>query len=309
MIVHGNKQISEMVYARRASEGGGAVRLTNMIRGPQVVFGGLKPFSVGWLYAATVQAIRGAFGDDGYAVIVATNQYLNGIAASDPTKATALAALINEDPMMVCSLGLSVEGVTMPKRWLVGDGKVWFETGITTEYRKMSFEVGAALTRALSGEYEMFGNYSGSNSGLTAGHYNTNRVFMYASGGNSNVAVSDLQAYHLYKFVINADQGIFSTDCDGTTANISKAYNLYARNTTIKFMDGQSFNLNKGYYQFTHFDMTYGDSGHKHFVPFKHKDGDNVIPCMLDIEGCQLYYNQGTGTPTIPDISYPPSTP
>lgn len=46
MIAHGRKQISEMVYARKASEGGGAVRLTNMIRGGAVVFGGLKPLSL-----------------------------------------------------------------------------------------------------------------------------------------------------------------------------------------------------------------------------------------------------------------------
>ena len=43
MIIHGNKQISEIVYARKSSEGGGAVRLTNIIRGAQVVFGGLIP--------------------------------------------------------------------------------------------------------------------------------------------------------------------------------------------------------------------------------------------------------------------------
>ena len=185
------------------------------------------------------------------------------------------------------------------RRYLVGDGKVWFETGITTEYTKMSFEVGAALTRALSGEYEMFGNYSGSNQGITAGHYNTNRAFMYASGGNSNVVVSDLQAYHLYKFVIDANNGIFSTECDGTVANISKAYNLYARNATIKFMDGQTFNLNKGFYKFTHFDMTYGDNGHKHYIPFLHEDGNDTIPCMLELISGTIAYNQGSGTPTI----------
>lgn len=108
-----------MVYARKASEGGGAVRLTNMIRGGSVVFGGLEPDVKNWLTNAAKAAILAAFGQtDGKAVIKATNRYLNGIAASDPTKAQALAAFINEDPMMVCSLGLSVEGVTMPIRWL-----------------------------------------------------------------------------------------------------------------------------------------------------------------------------------------------
>lgn len=105
MITHGNKQISEIVYARKASEGGGAVRITNIIRGAQVVFGDLIPRLAWQLLGATKAAILAAFGQtDGKAVIKATNAYLNALAATDPTKATALAGFINEDPMMVMSL-------------------------------------------------------------------------------------------------------------------------------------------------------------------------------------------------------------
>ena len=83
-----------------------------------------------WLTIAAQQAIRGAFGQrDGMAVIKATNAYLNQLAASDRDKATALAALINEDPMMVCSLGLEVEGVTMPIRWMKSTGAQYIDTG------------------------------------------------------------------------------------------------------------------------------------------------------------------------------------
>lgn len=100
MIIHGNKQISERWYARKASEGGGAVRLTNIIRGAQVVFGDLYP-AIWWLTGATKAAILAAFGQtDGKAVIKATNAYLNALAATDPTKASALAGFINEDPML-----------------------------------------------------------------------------------------------------------------------------------------------------------------------------------------------------------------
>lgn len=100
MITHGNKQISEIVYARKASEGGGAVRLTNIIRGAQVVFGDLMP-SFGWLEKATKAAILAAFGVvDGKAVIKATNAYLNALVVTDQTKASALAGFINEDPML-----------------------------------------------------------------------------------------------------------------------------------------------------------------------------------------------------------------
>ena len=129
MITHGNKQISEIVYARKASEGGGAVRLTNIIRGAQVVFGGMYPL---WrLCDSTKAAILAAFGVvDGKAVIKATNAYLNALAATDPTKASALAGFINEDPMLVCSLGLQPQGVTMPIRKLVGDGFAYLHINV-----------------------------------------------------------------------------------------------------------------------------------------------------------------------------------
>lgn len=130
MITHGNKQISEIVYARKASEGGGAVRLTNIIRGAQVVFGDLYP-AIWWLTGATKAAILAAFGQtDGKAVIKATNAYLKGLAATDYDKATALVGFINEDPMMVCSLGLQPQGVEMPIRWLVGDGNAFIRSGV-----------------------------------------------------------------------------------------------------------------------------------------------------------------------------------
>lgn len=131
MITHGKKQISEIVYARKASEGGGTVRLTNIIRGAQVVFGGKVPFNV-WLTDATTTAILAAFGVvDGKAVIKATNAYLNALAATDTTKASALAGFINEDPMLVCSLGLQPQGVDMPIRTLVGNGTSYLKSGFT----------------------------------------------------------------------------------------------------------------------------------------------------------------------------------
>lgn len=131
MITHGNKQISEIVYARKASEGGGAVRLTNIIRGAQVVFGDLIP-RLGWqLLGATKAAILAAFGQtDGKAVIKATNAYLNALAENDPNKASALAGFINEDPMLVCSLGLQPQGVTMPIRFIHGGYTNQVSTGI-----------------------------------------------------------------------------------------------------------------------------------------------------------------------------------
>ena len=72
----------------------------------------------GWLLSATEQAIVAAFGaEEGKAVIRRTNDYLNALAITDPTRAQQLAMFINEDPLLVTSL---VE--TSKTRWLVTDG-------------------------------------------------------------------------------------------------------------------------------------------------------------------------------------------
>ena len=52
-----------------------------------------------WLFGATKQAIMDAFGVDGAAVIRATNDYLNGIAASDRSKAQQIADFLNQHPL------------------------------------------------------------------------------------------------------------------------------------------------------------------------------------------------------------------
>ena len=129
MIIHGRKQISEIVYARNASDGGGAIRLSNIIRGPQVVFGNLAPFFKDYLTAATKQAIVAAFGaSDGSAVIKATNAYLTQLAATDPTKATALAGFINEDPIPYATM--IYEDNEHPVPYLASNGNSWCD--ITT---------------------------------------------------------------------------------------------------------------------------------------------------------------------------------
>lgn len=81
-----------------------------------------------WLYQPTKAAIVGAFGvSDGTAVIKATSQYLNQLAASDRDKATALAGFINaycptypEMIEQVCWLGF--------KHGIKGDGRALIDT-------------------------------------------------------------------------------------------------------------------------------------------------------------------------------------
>ena len=72
--------------------GFGRYRITAASLGSLDLFGTVS----GWLSKQARQAIMAAFGaTDGKAVIRATNEYLNGIAASDLAKATALAANFN----------------------------------------------------------------------------------------------------------------------------------------------------------------------------------------------------------------------
>lgn len=197
MIAHGNKQISEIVYARKASEGGGAVRLTNIIRGAQVVFGGLRPSLVWQLLVATKAAILAAFGQtDGKAVIKATNAYLNALAATDPTKATALAGFINEDPMLVCSLGLKPQGVEMPIRKLVGDGVAWIDTpyhASNNTYMKFVGSVPRGTDGGVFGCCYKNGDYYG----MYVYRINTNRFEVLVRPSFSNVSNNSNTGVHI----------------------------------------------------------------------------------------------------------------
>lgn len=188
MITHGNKQISEIVYARKASEGGGAVRLTNIIRGAQVVFGDLYP-ALWWLTGATNTAILAAFGQtDCKAVIKATNAYLTALAATDPTKASALAGFINEDPMLVCSLGLEPQGVAMPIRTLNGDRIAYINTGVYAN-KDTGFDVSLIPTDSSNDNCGMLsGSRSGNDAGLEL--YYWNRVWLIISNNATRTGVS-----------------------------------------------------------------------------------------------------------------------
>lgn len=67
----------------------------------------------------------------GQSVLTALRTWLR---QHDITLMKTLANYINGDPDMVCSLGLSVEGVTLPTRWIVGDGSAYISTNIMPTY-------------------------------------------------------------------------------------------------------------------------------------------------------------------------------
>ena len=277
-----------------------------------------------WLNGATQQAILGAFGArDGAAVIAATNAYLNALAATDRTKATALAALINEDPMMVCSLGLEVQGVAMPIRWLVGDGgngtngayinTGWipkYDTALDIEfYLPDSTSTHRAISRCDDGNgTKRFGVSSDGNLFWAYGqnyHYGpSSTVGLWRMVTELNVCkvynegtlVQTITAPALTSLAITLEMPLFARKSPG----LSQTSNMKCRYEIIKD----------------------GNSEVRHFIPMKlgkaWAAGDVSTgvaqaagTCgMIDLVSGKFFPNaNSSGSFTIPDISYTPSTP
>lgn len=292
MITHGKKQISEIVYARKSSDGGGAVRLTNIIRGAQVVFGGME---IGiWLKFETRAAILAAFGQtDGNAVIKATNAYLNALAATDPTKASALAGFINEDPMLVCSLGLQPQGVEMPIRWLVGDGKAYINTGIVMKDLSHIFEVTCRWNGTNKDDFQsIFGFMAGGNKVPRLGLHQYQRNMMFGTNTTiyTNYSVDNVARDYIYNATTcdvsrrNIGSGNFSSIGNAGTNSSSFSTNtlpifLFARN---------NIGHNNGYVGDV---ARFKDNDSIELVPFKSATREG----MVDLVNDTFYQNQGTG--------------
>lgn len=288
MIIHGNKQISGIIYSRKASDGGGAVALTNIIRGPQVVFGGLGPDVKMWLEGATNAAILAAFGQtDGKAVINATNRYLTALAATDPTKAQALAGFINEDPMMVCSLELEVEGVTMPVRWLVGNGNF--------------FSLPRAFAATDTIHYVCKGQLS---TGARTGGSGTPGLIIQHIIGSIGI--------RYYNGSWNTIRGTLSADtvCDCT-------WNMATKKVTIA---GDSTERNFNYTIISSIpNMASTDNVPVSIALYEISSDYKLVPCKHKVEGVDkvgmldivnmVYYPSVAADASIPDISYTPPTP
>lgn len=172
----------------------------------------------GWLTKETKQAILAAFGDDGMAVIKATNAYLDGIAASDRDKATALAALLNEDPMMVCSLGLEPQLTVlpaMPWRLLVGDGNAWITTKVVPNSKMNVRSLIEFTNSATSWQFPLncnMRNYDGQYS-FGLGKRNGYLYLNYNGDNQTNTQWTSGKVYDFRIVTTNTDQYLY----DGET--------------------------------------------------------------------------------------------
>lgn len=266
-----------------------------------------------WLTVAAAQAILGAFGQrDGMAVINATNAYLNQLAASGQAgkdKATALAGFINEDPMMVCSLGLEVEGVTMPKRYCVSDSG----SGTTVHaYIKTGFTYSNDLQfKAISSNLCM-GVHSNPPIGAPCMYLQpvvTGTTYALDLAGTwysiSAMTTETLIAELTSTQVIIKDANGVADRTVSRPSAINKEVYIFASNEGSSIYGAGNKNMVEL--------LMWDNSKSIHLVPFKKQGGE----CgMLDlnaigVEGAQTFYGNAnsSGQFTIPDISYTPSTP
>ena len=276
--------------------------------------GSLDLFRAGWLKFAAVQAIMAAFGVDGTAVIRATNDYLNGIAASDKAKATALAGFINEDPMMVCSLGLEPQGVTMPIRHIYGDNTAYILTGIYP-YTNTGMDL-AFILKKTSRNGIFGGSTNGGYKGLEAysnGHidllYGTTFVTneLTAAVDDEVHIVAKGTSYQVYKNGTLVKSGTATT---GTYSASESNFTLFAIMRNGSLLNG--YRSPDGFQYCKLYD---GETEVRNLVPFKHKTGTDTYECgMLDlaavgVTGAKTFYGNdaGSGSFTIPDISYTPT--
>ena len=255
-----------------------------------------------WLTAATKQAILGAFGDDGVAVINATNAYLDGIAASDRDKATALAGFINEDPMMVCSLGLEVEGVTMPIRWLKSDGNCYINTGFICDVNTI-VDIKFRVNQAHSSRTDIFGTFISTSDGLC----------IWSQGNNQSVNVNSPSVnYTNYTLVVGKEIDVHiegrQAVVNGNINNLAGTFYNSAYPAYIYTMDTRGAttgNLVKA--SVAKLALSKTTEG-REMYPFIRKIGGVEKLGMLDVLNDAFYQNIGSGSFTI-EYTLPDGTP
>ncbi len=262
----------------------------------------------GWLTKATKQAILGAFGDDGLAVIKATNAYLDGIAASDRDKATALAGWLNtyaiEDAHIVYSLvpTLNVD------RWLVGDGSAWINTNMNI-YSDIGYEIKADCTGTSYGA-RLMGASNNSSYYAQVKWVSGNRYHVQTGGGTTeqfftvgteaDILVDGGSPTSPATVTINGT--VVSTTLPRVNPMIlMNPFYIFAMNTGSTAADKAKCKIAKVALWSATMD-TSKDNPYAWFVPFIR----NNVNGMLDLIGGTFYANAGSGSFT---ISETPSTP
>lgn len=236
-----------------------------------------------WLLYATKQAIMDAFGVDGTAVIRATNEYLNGIAASDNAKATALAAKLNyyipiyvpEDKDIIYSL-VPIGYI----RSLNTDGNAYLQLRMpynTHDTYELLFEPTATGGWAFGGNV----GSAGSGYGLSMNQWRNGNQYVAYSGNT-------MGSFH----EIVADKN--GITIDGNTFNLPNQSNRSSSdNIRLYWGNGSSAAKYGKYAKF----ILYSELGEKLYelYPFIR----NNVNGMIDILTDTFFANAGSGAFTI----------
>ena len=252
------------------------------------------------LSPSAIEEINTKFGStDGPKVINAAQQYIKSLGKE---KGSNLLQFINEDPMMVCSLGLEVEGVTMPIRWLVGDGNSWIDSGVLLDgHDKIEFEFRDMQMK--DSQQALFGlRQTGvGDISLRQSKYASNYIYdwYYSSGTASTYTTLNVTGA---KVTIDGGVAKIATNTiTRTTLNLgfTNTFWLFALNANGSVGIPAIFSMN-------HFI----DEGKCNLVPFVSQTRDG----MIDLVNMEFHPNQGTGhftdAYTLPDgTPWTPSTP
>ena len=256
-------------YLPAASHGN--MRITAACLGGQWVIGGK------WLTHATQQAIIAGFGaEEGIAVIIRTNDYLNALAATDTQRAQQLAMFIQEDPLLVTSL---VE--TSKVRILDTNGAINTPLGVTTS-SKTALKVTLEFT-AYTGNVHI-GYHPGNDS-------KDWRLFctggtMYFDCGSARIS----QGFALNRKA-EIECGVTYITVDGITKTAATSGTIAEGEIALCKADGAF----KSYGNFEIFD---GEQWNV-FAPMIDKDG---VGCVLNLTKCTTHYpSSGAFTIAITD--------
>lgn len=232
-----------------------------------------KKYLSEWLSSTTKAAIKAVFGAEAEQVILRINNYLDGIANIDTTRAQQLANFIKEDPLLVCSL---VE--TSKVRYLYNVGEPYIDTGfvptkdtsIDIMYNKQGKE-NYPYGSAISHDKRSFETY---NNELHFGYYvNVNNI--------SNGIV------HMWS---NRNQYWW------TNGGQEYSYTFYPFNDTFPYtlylwaLHRASIITSTNELKMWFFKIYDNDVLVRDFIPCQH---DNQAG-MLDIVSCQFYPNANT---------------
>lgn len=220
-----------------------------------------------WLRPTTKTAILGAFGNAALAVIKATNAYLNDLARTDKTKATALAEFINEDPMLICSLDLQPQGVVMPIRLIYGNG-AYFDTLLKAGPNTKTSAIFHKLSNAGNNSPIFGARHNTSQTGPTMYYYYFYGISRFALGSNGYVASSTLvPSVGLNKVSIEPNKAIFNNS-EISIGNLTTptSYSMYIMGVSM------------GGALWDHMDNGYGLCNCKVIQPYLESDCE-FVPC------------------------------